>query len=139
MSAAARVIECLQRVKQTGPGRWLGSCPAHEDKHPSLSIREVDDRVLLHDFGGCATADVLAAMGLTLSDLFDKPLTQCAVPLKSRIPASDVLLALDHEIMVASLLIEGAMRQPFSEDDRHRLAVASGRIKSGINYIRGLR
>jgi hypothetical protein len=26
--------------------------------------------VLLHDFAGCATSDILAAVGLTLQDLF---------------------------------------------------------------------
>lgn len=139
MSAAHRVIERLHGVKQTGPGRWIGQCPAHEDKSPSLSIREIDDRVLVHDFGGCDTSDVLAALGLSLSDLFERPLTQCAAPVKSRVPTAEVLEALDHEIMVASLLIEDGMRQALSEEDQHRLAIASGRIKSGINYTRGLR
>ena len=139
MSAAARVLERLHRVKQTGPGRWIGSCPAHEDTSPSLSIREIDDRVLLHDFGGCETDDVLAALGLSLSDLFDRPLAPHIGPTASRIPAADVLLALDHEICVASLLIEDGMRQRLSESDRDRLALAGGRIKSGINYTRGRR
>lgn len=30
--------------------------------------------MLLHCFGGCETSDVLAAIGLSFSDLFDKPL-----------------------------------------------------------------
>jgi hypothetical protein len=139
MNAAARVLQRLERVKQTGPGRWVGSCPAHEDRSPSLSIREVDDRVLIHDFGDCQTDDVLAALGLSLSDLFDKPLTQHAAPVKSRIPASDVLLALDHEIMVASLLIEDGMRRSLEDAERQRRALAGGRVKSGVNYTRGLR
>jgi len=139
MSAAARVLERLQRVKQTGPGRWLGNCPAHEDRSPSLSIRELDDRVLLHDFGGCETSAVLSALGLSLSDLFEKPLGQHMAPSASRISAAEVLEALDQEIMVAALLIEDGIREPLGDRDRHRLAVASGRIKSGINYTRGLR
>ena len=74
MSAAAKVLDRLARVKQTGPGRWIASCPAHEDRSPSLSIREIDDRLLIHDFGGCDTGDVLAALGLNISDLFEPPL-----------------------------------------------------------------
>jgi hypothetical protein len=96
--------------------------------------------VLLHDFGGCDISAVLAALGLSLSDLFDKPVVQsAAAPVRSGIPPSDVLLALDHEIMVASLLIEDGARRPLDDADRQRLALAGGRIKSGINYTRGLR
>ena len=74
MSAAA-LLGSLERVKQTGPGRWLARCPARDDRSPSLSIRELDDgRVLLHDFAGCSTEDVMEALGLTLSDLFEAPL-----------------------------------------------------------------
>jgi len=44
-----------------GPGRWVASCPAHEELSPSLSIRELEDgRVLLHDFAGC-DLDTMAA------------------------------------------------------------------------------
>jgi hypothetical protein len=102
--SASPLLDRLDRVKQTGPGRWVARCPAHEDRSPSLSIREVDDRVLLHDFGGCETSAVLAALGLSLSDLFDKPLAQCAGPV-SRIPAVDLLVILDHEITVAVLIL----------------------------------
>lgn len=53
-------------------GMW--TCPAHEDRHPSLSLGEGEDgRGLVHCFAGCATADVLGALGLGLADLFDGP------------------------------------------------------------------
>ncbi len=48
-------------------------CPAHEDSSPSLSVKALDDgRVLIHCFAGCSAPDVLAAIGLTLSDLYPK-------------------------------------------------------------------
>jgi len=137
--SATVLLDRLDGVKQTGSGRWVARCPAHEDRSPSLSIREVEDRVLLHDFGGCETSAVLAALGLSLSDLFDKPLALRTAPVRSRVPASDVLLALDHEIMVAALLIEDGARRPLDDAYRQRLALAGGRIQSGINYTRGLR
>jgi hypothetical protein len=91
MSAAAKLLGRLERVKQTGPGRWLACCPAHEDRSPSLSIRETDDgRVLLHDFGGCEVGDVLAAPGLALADLFSRQLPEHSyAPSHSRIPATN--------------------------------------------------
>ena len=63
------VLLRLKGVKKNGKG-WLALCPAHDDHQASLSITEGEDgRVLIKDFGGCATADVCAAMGLTLVDL----------------------------------------------------------------------
>ena len=49
----------------------MACCPAHEDKSPSLAIKENHDgRILVKCFAGCGAADVVHAVGLTLSDLF---------------------------------------------------------------------
>ena len=39
--------------------RWFAKCPAHDEKTPSLSIREIDGKVLVHCFGGCPSTAVL--------------------------------------------------------------------------------
>ncbi|HIK68234.1 MAG TPA: DNA primase, partial [Flavobacteriales bacterium] len=44
------LINRLDKVKQTGKDRYIARCPSHEDRSPSLAIREVDDRVLIHCF-----------------------------------------------------------------------------------------
>lgn len=63
-------------ARQTGPGRWMARCPAHEDRSPSLSLRNTAGRdgetVLVHCFAGCDTGDVLAALDLDLADLYDR-------------------------------------------------------------------
>ena len=41
---------------------WMAPCPAHEDRNPSLSIREVDGKILLHCHAGCAQRDVIEAL-----------------------------------------------------------------------------
>ena len=66
------VLDVLDRLENvTGRcGKWTACCPAHEDKSPSLAITEAYDRVLIHCFAGCETADVMAAIGLSLADLF---------------------------------------------------------------------
>jgi hypothetical protein len=47
------------------------TCPAHEDRLPSLSIAEGDDgRVLAHCHAGCPTQAVVEALGMRMSDLF---------------------------------------------------------------------
>lgn len=69
--SAENLLARLDRVRKTSPGEWVARCPAHDDRGPSLSIKEAaDGRVLIHDFGGCSASDVLAALGLTFSDLF---------------------------------------------------------------------
>ncbi len=58
-------------VKELGgfwkAGRGLCRCPAHDDRDPSLSVRDVGDRLLLFCFVGCtypAIVDSLRALGL---------------------------------------------------------------------------
>ena len=64
------VLGRLERVKRSGAG-WTASCPAHDDRTPSLSITEGNDgRVLLHCFAGCPSADIVHALGLTMAELF---------------------------------------------------------------------
>ncbi len=53
--------------------RNTAQCPAHEDRTPSLSFRQIEGQVLVHCHAGCATADVVAALGLSMRDLFDEP------------------------------------------------------------------
>lgn len=56
--------------KESGQG-WSCRCPAHEDHHPSMSISRGDDgRVLLRCHKGCPPESIVAAIGLTMSDLF---------------------------------------------------------------------
>jgi len=58
------ILSRLSGVKQLGPDRWMAKCPAHHDEHPSLSIKAVEGRVLLHCFAGCKYQDILRALGL---------------------------------------------------------------------------
>lgn len=62
----------LEAVRRSASG-WMARCPAHQDRHPSLSIKVGQDgRILLHCFSGCAPEAVVAALGLTMGDLFHK-------------------------------------------------------------------
>ena len=59
-------------------------CPAHEDRNPSLAVDDRGDRVVVYCHAGCHTEDVMRALGLELSDLFDgEPDQEHAVPIKS--------------------------------------------------------
>ena len=129
------LLDQLDGVKQTGVNRWLARCPAHNDKHASLAVRELEDgRVLVHDFAGCATADVLAAVGLDFNALYpSRPVDHRARPERRPFPATDVLRAVEHEALIvataASFLGNGGM---LTDDDRARLLLAAERISQAV-------
>jgi len=51
--------------------QYTAKCPAHETSHNSLAIGATrDGRYLVHCHAGCAASDVLAAVGLTLQDIY---------------------------------------------------------------------
>ncbi|NCT90130.1 AAA family ATPase [Cellulomonas sp. APG4] len=47
-------------------------CPAHEDVKPSLSVAQGEKGVVMACFAGCATEAVVKALGLKMSDLYDR-------------------------------------------------------------------
>lgn len=63
-------------VKMRDSNRAMCQCPCHPDKKASLSIDKIGNKILLHCFAGCKSEDILAAVGLTFSDLFDQPREQ---------------------------------------------------------------
>lgn len=133
MSNVANLFAHLDKVKRTGAGTWTACCPAHDDRGPSLAVRELDDgRILLHCFAGCDVHDVLAAVGLTFCDLFPERLK----PAKSErrpFPASDVLRCVAFEAMVvAAAAVALLAGEPFSEIDRERLILAASRIQAAL-------
>jgi len=65
------LVDQLDKVVSIGPNRWKACCPAHADKSPSLSIRQLEDgRVLLHCFAGCSAEEVVGSVGFDMQDLF---------------------------------------------------------------------
>ena len=52
-------------------GQYLVRCPVHDDQKPSLGVRERDDgSLLVRCYAGCATEDILDALGLEFADLY---------------------------------------------------------------------
>lgn len=63
--------ELAQRLEGRKSGKgWIARCPAHDDKHASLSISPGDDgRVLVKCHTGCEFSDVVRAANLEPKDL----------------------------------------------------------------------
>lgn len=74
-TAFDRLVDALRNhgstVKDTGHGRAMAQCPAHDDNRPSLSIRDSNGQALAYCHAGCDLGDVLAAVGWQARDLFD--------------------------------------------------------------------
>lgn len=140
MTQATQLLGRLERVKPTSPGRWLARCPAHEDKSPSLSIREKDDgKVLINCFAGCGAIDVLDALGLQWGALFPpNPAGRThTAPRQSRIPARDLLELVSQEVSVVAIVAADMLAgKTIIETDWRRLAQAAARIGKARDQIR---
>lgn len=134
------LLSRLEKVKQTGKDRWLACCPAHPDKHPSLNIRETPDgTVLIKCFASCGAAEVVAAVGLELSDLFpprtDTPDEPTRRHEREGFHAMDVLVALAYEALIVDCAVGTLQRRGWLTDEEcARLAQASDRIQGGLAY-----
>lgn len=131
---AATLLDRLDRIRQVGPGRWIGCCPSHEDSSPSLSIRETSDgTILLHCFGGCSAADIVAAVGLQLSDLFPNKFSDHIPARRDRKhihAASEALNTIYYEVLIVAVAAENMHRGiPLDDEDRGRLWQAARRIR----------
>jgi hypothetical protein len=108
MSPADRVLPLLSGVRRSGRG-WIARCPAHEDRSPSLSVREGDDgRLLLHCWAGCDAASIVGALGLDIRDLFpDRPNAPGGGHARERKPwtAGELVLLAAYEAEHAATLI----------------------------------
>jgi hypothetical protein len=113
-------------------GSWSAKCPAHPDRTPSLSVKDLGDgRILLHCFGGCGTDDVLAALGLTMSDLFPERLGDFSP--RREFTAMDALRCLAYESSLVA--IEAARFAEGHPVDASRIAVAAGRIATALEVV----
>ena len=66
------VLSRLGSTRRSSRG-WVAKCPAHEDRVASLSVSEGrDGRALIKCHAGCTTQTIVAALGLTLADLFER-------------------------------------------------------------------
>ena len=75
-----RVLAAFKRVKTDGPSKWKAECPTHADDTQSLGVaRGRDGRIVMTCRAGCDTKAVLAAVGLSMADLFAPGSAQPAV------------------------------------------------------------
>jgi hypothetical protein len=119
-------------------GHWTACCPAHEDRSPSLAIREVEDgRILLKCFGGCSVQAIVGAIGMDMTDLFPDSNDHYKPKVKNAFYATDLLKLIEFEstivIIAANDLANG---KQLSDNDRSRLKQAHERILEAVRSIK---
>ncbi|MGE4073720.1 MAG: CHC2 zinc finger domain-containing protein [Lysobacterales bacterium] len=141
------VLSRLDQVRQHGQG-YTARCPAHNDRSASLSVACGDDgRILMHCFAGCGIHDVVGAVGLTVSDLFPRRLTNASpearkelqvLALKSQVKACANVLELESGVVLIAASDIGQGRV-LTDSDHARLALACERIRAARVAIGGTR
>ena len=130
---AEKLLSQLGGVKRTGPNRWTARCPAHDDRRPSLAVRELDDgRVLVHDFAGCSIEEVLAAIDLTFDVLYPERAIGDHVK-RERHPfnAGDILECVSTEALIVALVASDITKgKPISHADKSRVMLAASRLEA---------
>ncbi|MBK7023997.1 MAG: DNA primase [Sulfuritalea sp.] len=131
MSARDKFLALVDH-KRTGPDHGLFRVPTRSDRNMSGTWRELDDgRLLLHDFGGDSVHEIVAAVGLSMQDLFPEPITGHARSERRAFPASDCLRAVAFEGTV--MLAIGAAMMAGEALDRGRLVVALERVNGALS------
>jgi hypothetical protein len=130
--SAEQLLSRCEKVRATGNGNWIARCPAHDDKTPSMTVREVNDgRILVHCFAGCSVDEIVGAVGLELDALFPPKCVGAAAvkAFRKPFPAESVLEALSDELLVASIIASDMhKKREISEQDYKRLWLAFERI-----------
>ncbi len=139
------VLSRLDRVRKCGRG-FIARCPAHEDRSASLSVAVGDDgRCLLHCFAMCSAADVVAAIGLQLAELYPERIApqtpEGRRELRKFAQISNWRAAL-NVLSVEVLVVESASRHlidagPLGEMDHERLILAAHRVADAKAVLDG--
>jgi len=140
MSAAHSIISACKKARQTGPDSWVACCPAHEDKNPSMTVRETPEgMVLVHCFAGCSLEDICGAVGVKVEDLFPEKLERTVPKFRGQpFSAADVLRCLATEALVAAVIASDMhTKGSVSEVDRKRLWVAATRLRNAKDIALG--
>lgn len=133
----------LDGARPSGDG-WRAECPNGHRSRYTLSFKQADDgRVLLHCFAGCTALEVLQAMGLELSDLYDRP-TGAKLQFAKRTPAEikeyhwkAAFKFLPEEIRIVRIGSQDVRKgRPLNDVDQARFELACERLQTAMETIR---
>ncbi len=126
------ILSRLEKVRQRQPGQWSARCPSHDDKGPSLSVRETPEgAVLLHCFAGCDSFEVAASVGIEMHELFPprEKLANSPTRIAKLLTAGQALELLeDDAAFLAILASDICSEKDVTPSDRVHALTVAGRI-----------
>jgi len=129
------VLAKLQKVRKIGGNKWKACCPAHADKNPSLSIKYVDGKILLHCFAGCTVLDITAALGIELTDIMpprDSVYKSTKPPRFNKYELFDTLV---FEVLILCAALRQLDISPLSTTDLSRVIQAEATIDDIVREV----
>lgn len=138
MNGLEVLLSRLKKVRKNGKD-YLACCPAHQDKSPSLTIAEkADGKVLIHCFAGCSPAEIVAAVGMNLSELMPESLRHHGKKEPRPFNPYHVMAALADDLTVALLLAKDVQRGiKLTESESLIMAKIIGRVSMAIALAGG--
>lgn len=127
------LLSRLQKVKRNANDAWIACCPAHDDRSPSLAIKDAGDgRIVLKCFAGCETIDILGAVGLDWEDVMpEKAVVHHAPQVKQTLYATDALKVLRTESQIITMAaMDISKGRAIGESELKRIRLAMERINT---------
>jgi putative DNA primase/helicase len=132
------LLQAQNNPRKAGRG-WLSDCPSHDDRKSSLSFRIVEPaKGIFNCFAGCDNADIVKALGLEFSDLFDIDIDIDNIRIDSnegsKPPTAGMIEALTRYCDEAAAAFPGSPAEKYIE--RFKLTPAQAK-QLGLGYTDG--
>jgi hypothetical protein len=140
MSAIEILLSRLDSVRQVKANGWMSKCPAHNGEGRSLAITDKDNGyILIHCFAHeCEAGDILAAVGMTVSDLFPERLPDRSwSPPKHAVPSIDVLRVMRQELSMVHVLMSDFAAGTLDVQAIERGLVCAQRLEKALDLCSG--
>lgn len=118
MRGIGEILNKLKGVKQLSHGEYQACCPAHEDKKPSLNLKQEGNTILIKCQAGCSTEAVCESLGYTIADLFIK--SDVPLPATPKEPQPKIVCTYDYQDEKGELLYQVVRYEPKSFRQRHK-------------------
>lgn len=131
-------LDRLANVREHGRDSWAASCPAHPDDDPSLTVRLLDDGMILaHCFAGCGIEEICRGLGCEIGDLFPDKLPENRRSIRKPFPAAAILQIIAREALIVQVAASNLARGvELTGTDHARLISAVEKIEEGLRYAR---
>lgn len=134
------LLSRLDGVRRVKPNAWVSRCPAHNGDGRSLTITDKDNGyILMYCFAHeCEVGDILASVGMTVSDLFPERLPDRSYsPPKHAMPAMDVLRVMRHELARVQIILSDIANGTADVRVLDDAAISAERLRKALDLCSG--